>query len=187
MGRKSVSIDVKKSTIVLRGMGIFQLEISRQLKISCRCICQTFRKFDKFHTVATKPSAERPSKVTDREKRLIKLQQLRDDTTSLADLVRYFNTNLNLSIGRSTISRVLQDYSMVSNIAPRKPRIIPTQRRNRLTWCYYHMNWSINDSSNVIFSDKTTLKFLIERIESLFVDFVMIRTRTAQLVFAVTV
>ena len=76
-----------------------------------------------FHTVATKPSAGRPPKVTDRAKRLIKLQQRRDDTASLADLVRYVNTNLNLSIGRSTINRILQDYNMVSYITPRKARI----------------------------------------------------------------
>ena len=56
------------------------------MKISRRCIHQTFRKFDKFYTVATKPDAGHPSKVTDREKRLIKLQQLRDDTGSFADL-----------------------------------------------------------------------------------------------------
>ena len=55
-------------------MEIFQLEISRRLKISLRFIRQTFRKFDKFHSVATKPCAGRPPKVTDREKRLGKLQ-----------------------------------------------------------------------------------------------------------------
>ena len=88
MGRKSVSIDVKrKNIIVLRGP---------------------------------------PPKVTDREKRLIKLQQLRDDTASLADLVRYVDTNLNLLIGHSTISRIVQDHSMISYIPPRKPRITPT-------------------------------------------------------------
>ena len=65
-------------------MGISQHEIFRRLKISHRCIRQTF---NKFHTVSTKPGAGRPPKVTDREKRLIKLQQLRDDTASLADLV----------------------------------------------------------------------------------------------------
>jgi transposase len=75
-------------------------EISRRLKISCRCIRQTIRKFDQFHTVTTKPGAGRPRKATDREKRLIKLQQLRDDTFSLADLVRYAHTDLNLSISR---------------------------------------------------------------------------------------
>ena len=142
MERKSVSIEVEKNIIVLRDMGISQHEISRRLQISRRCIRQTFRK---FHTVVTKPGAGRPPKVTDREKRLIKFQQLRDDTASLADLVRYANTNLNLSIDRSTISRILQNYNMVSSIDPRKPRIIPTQRRNRLKWCYNHLNWSIND------------------------------------------
>ena len=46
------------------------------MQISHRCIRQTFGKFNKFHSVVTKPGAGRPSKVTDREKRLIKLQQL---------------------------------------------------------------------------------------------------------------
>ena len=134
------------------------------MKISRRCIRQTF---SKFHTVPSKPGAGRPPKVTDREKRLIKLQQLRDDAASLADIARYVNTNLNLSIGRSTISRIFQDYNMVSYIAPRKHRITPTQRRTRLTCCYDHLNWS----GPMLFSlMKATLKFLIKRIESLFVD-----------------
>ena len=66
---------------------------SRRLKISHRCIRQTFGKFDKFHTVATKPGAGRPPKVTDRDKRLTKLQQLQHDAAPLIHLVRYVNTN----------------------------------------------------------------------------------------------
>ena len=131
---------------------------ARRLKISRRYVRQTFGKFDKLHTVATKPGAGRPPKVTDREKRLTKLQQLRDDTASLAGFVRYVNTNLNLLISRSAISRILQDYYIVSYIARRKPQITPTQRRNRPTWCYDHLNWSINDWSNVIFSDESNLE-----------------------------
>ena len=153
MGKKSVSTDIKKNIIVLRDMGISQHEISHRLKILRRCIRQTF---SQFHSVAKKPSVGRPPKGIDREKRLIKLQQLRGDTGSLADLVRYINANLNLSIGRSTI----EDYNMVSHIVSRKPRITPTQRRNRLTWCYDHLNWSINDWSSVIFSDKSNLEVL---------------------------
>ena len=66
MGRKSVSIDGKRNVIVLRDMGSSQHEISRRLKISHRCICQTF---SKFHTVVTKLGVGRLPKVTDREKR----------------------------------------------------------------------------------------------------------------------
>ena len=78
----------------------------------------------------------------------------------MADLLRYVNTDLNLSIGRSTISRILQYYNIVSYIVPRKPRITPTQRQNHLTWCYDHLNWSINDWSNVIFSDESNFEVL---------------------------
>ena len=141
-------------------MGISQHQISRRLKVLRRCIRQTFDKFDKFHTVTTKLAAERPPKVTDREKRLIKFQQFRDDTGSLTHPLRYVNTNLNLSIGRSTTSCILQDYNMVSYIAARKLRIAPAQRRNRLTCCYDHLNWSINDSSNVIFSEESNFEIL---------------------------
>ena len=141
----------KKNIIVLRDMEISQHEISRRLKILRRCIRQTFHKFDKFHTVATKPDAGRPP---------INLQQHRDDIVSLADLARYVNTNLNLWIGRSMIGRILQHYNMVSYIAPRKPQITSTQRRNRLTWCYDYLDWSINDWSNVIFSNESNFEVL---------------------------
>ena len=87
MGRKAVSIDSKKDIICLHNIGMSQHEISRRLHISRRCILQTIRKHHEFHTAATKPGAGRPPKVTDRQKRLIKLQQLRDDTLSLNDLV----------------------------------------------------------------------------------------------------
>ncbi len=68
MGRKPVNIDVKKNIILLRDMEISQHEISRRLKISRQCIRQTIHKFDQFHTIATKPGAGRPKKVTDRMK-----------------------------------------------------------------------------------------------------------------------
>ena len=104
--KKAAGIDVKKNIIALCHIGISQHEIAHRLKISCLFINQIFRKFDRFCAVARKSSAGRPPKPADREKRLIKLQQLRGDTASLADLLRYVNTNLNLSIGRSTISSI---------------------------------------------------------------------------------
>ena len=78
-------------------------QISSQLNTSCKCIRQTIYKFDKFHTVATKPGAGRTLKVTERQKRLIKLQQVRDDTLSLTDLVCFARTDLNLTITRQTV------------------------------------------------------------------------------------
>ena len=57
-------------------------------------------------------------------KRLIKLQQVRDDTLSLTDLIRLARTDLNLTITRQTVSRILGDFDMVSYIAPRKLELL---------------------------------------------------------------
>ena len=98
---------MKKNVILLRNIGLSQHEISRQLKISRRCIRQTIRKFDKYGTVETKPGTGCPKKTTNRQTRLINLEQIRGETNSLTDLVRCANTNMSLSISTSTISRIL--------------------------------------------------------------------------------
>ena len=134
--------------------------MSSQLNISCKCIHQTIYKFDKFHTVATKPCAGRTPKVTERQKRLTKLQQAQDDTLSLTDLVRFARTDLSLTITRQTVNRILWNFDMVSYIAPRKPRITPAQRRTRVAWCYEHLSWPVNDWSNVVFMDESNYEIL---------------------------
>ena len=160
MDRKIVYIDVKKNVILLRDIGMSQHKISRQLKISRRCRRQTIRKFDKYSTVATRPGAGRPKKTTNRQTRLIKLEQIRDETNSLTDLVRYANTDMSLSISTWTISRILRQYNMTSYIAPTKPRITPKQRRARIDWCNEHLSCSIPDWSKVIFSDESNYEVL---------------------------
>ncbi|CAF1485208.1 unnamed protein product [Rotaria magnacalcarata] len=141
-------------------------QISRQLNISCKCIRQTIRKFDKFRTACTKPGAGRKPKVTERKKRLIKLQQVRDDTLSLTDLARFARTDLNITISQHTISCILRDFNMISFIAPKKPRITSAQRRTRLDWCYEHLSWSINDWSNVVFTDETRFERSQQRVHN---------------------
>ena len=123
MGRKAVDIATKRTIILLRASGMSQHEISRKLNISRNCIHQTINKFNKLHTVATKSGAGRRSKLTDRQKRAIKLQEVRDDTLSLNDLIRYVQTSFNITVSRRTVSRILNQFGMFSYIAPRKPRI----------------------------------------------------------------
>ncbi|CAF4655610.1 unnamed protein product, partial [Rotaria magnacalcarata] len=52
--------------------------------------------------------------MTRSQKRAIKLQQLRDDSLSLNDLVRYAQASLNLNISRQTVSRILREFALVS-------------------------------------------------------------------------
>ena len=157
-----------------------QHKISRQLKISRRCRRQTIRKFDKYGTVPTRPGAGRLKKTTNRQTRLIKLEQVRDETNSLTDLVRYANTNLGLSISTSTISRILRQYNTISYITSRKSRITPKQQRARIDWCNEHLSWSIPDWSRVIFSDESNYEVLNRKNRIHFRRFRTDRTRFEQ-------
>ena len=94
-------------------------------------------------------------KTTIRQTQLIKLEQILYETYFLADLTRYANTNMNLSISTSTISRIHRQYNMVLYTALRKPRITPKQRRARVDWCNEHLSWSVQDWSKVTFSDES--------------------------------
>ena len=107
-----------------------------------------------------KPGAGRTPKVTESQKRLIKFQEVRDDTLSLTDLVRSARTDLSSTITRQTVSRMLRDFDMVSYIASRKPQITPAQRCTRIAWCYEHLSWSVNDWSNVVFMDESNYEIL---------------------------
>ena len=98
--------------------------------------------------------------MAERQKRLIKLQPVLDDTLSLTDLVRFARTDLNLTITRQTVSRILRDFDMISYIAPRKPRITPAQRRTGVAWGYEHLSWSVNDWSNVVFMNESNYEIL---------------------------
>jgi transposase len=160
MGRKPVSINKKKRAIVLHDMRITQHETFHRLKISRHCIRQTIRKSDQFHRFNAKPGSGRTRKMTKHQERLIRLQQLRDDTCSLAESVRYAHTDLNLSISCSTVSRILRNHNISSYIPPRKPRITSVQSHNCLQWCHEHLNWSVEDCCQFIFSDETNYEVL---------------------------
>ena len=181
MSRKAVSIDVRKNVILVLDSGMSQHKICWQMKSSRRCILQTIRKLDTYGTVATRPGAERSRKTTVRQtRRLIKLEQIRNETNSLADLARYVNMNMNLSIITLTINRILRQHNMVSSRALRKPRITPKQRRARVDWWNEHLSWSVQDWSKVIFSDKINYEVLNRSNRIYFRRFRTDRTRSEQ-------
>ena len=49
---------------------------------------------------------------------------------------------------------------MVSYIASKNHRITPVQRRARVNCCYGHLSWSVNDWSNVVFTDESNYEIL---------------------------
>ena len=62
----------------------------------------------------------------------------------MTNVVHFIPTDLNLTISRQTISRILHNFDVISYIAPKNPRITREQRRTRADCCYEHLSWSVN-------------------------------------------
>ncbi|CAF4192434.1 unnamed protein product, partial [Rotaria sordida] len=87
--RKAVSIDTKKKIITLHEVGMSKHMISKHCEVSRNCVMQTIRKYDETQSVATKPGSGRKPKLTERQKRAIKIEQLCYNSISLNDLVKF--------------------------------------------------------------------------------------------------
>ncbi|CAF3936613.1 unnamed protein product [Rotaria sp. Silwood1] len=57
---------------------------------------------------------------------------------------------------------------MKSYVAPRKPKLNAQQRRLRAAWCQYHLDWTEQDWSQIIFSDESNFE-LVNRKNRLYV------------------
>ena len=93
---------------------------------------------------------------------MIKLQQVRDDALSLADLVHFTPTDLILTGSPQTVSYILRDFDMISYIAPKKTRITPAQRHTRADWRYEYLSsllnqWLNDESNNEILNRKNRI------------------------------
>ena len=49
---------------------------------------------------------------------------------------------------------------MISYSLPRKSRITSSQKRNRFQWRYEHLDWSVKDWPNIIFSGESNYEVL---------------------------
>ena len=63
------------------------------------------------------------------QKRAIKTEQLRYDTIALNDLVKFVQINFDVTVGRSIISRILNNFGLFSYVAPKNQQLIDNNKR----------------------------------------------------------
>ncbi|KAG1194385.1 hypothetical protein G6F35_013397 [Rhizopus arrhizus] len=59
------------------------------------------------------------------------------------------------SVSVDTVRRALKNAGLVSFVKPKKPLINERNRKRRLQWARQHIDWTVNDWMNVIWSDET--------------------------------
>ena len=150
-----LSLQDRVRIVVYFEQGVSQRQIAAQLHCSHTAVQKVVRKYRSTGSVEDLPKSGRPQVLTAREKRiavnLSKKDRFRPATSIRDDL----ETNYGTSVSVATIKRTLVNAGMHGRIARRKPYLSRVNRKRRLRFALQHKNWSVEDWSQIIFSDES--------------------------------
>ena len=141
--------------------GFSQRQIAHNLCVSRRSVQEIAKKHAKTGNVDDLRRCGRPSKTTIRENRNLTILSKKYPSSSAADLRREWKTNSSISI--STVKRILAKYGLHGRIAAKKPFLNLKHIRNRFMWSLLYNNWTMDQWSQVIFSDETKIELFSKR------------------------
>ena len=102
------------------------------------------------------PKCGRKTKTTDREQRkLIRMAKI-NPFQSASELLREWTISRNVSL--STVKRILKKYGLLGRVSTKKPMLTKRHLLARKTWCQNYSKWTIDDWSNVIFTDECRIE-----------------------------
>ncbi|KAG1534651.1 hypothetical protein G6F49_013324 [Rhizopus delemar] len=96
----------------------------------------------------------RPKALTKREQQHLVRAVTVDGLENAVQAQQSLEQNLGKSVSVDTVRRALRDAGLVSFVRPKKPLINERNRKRRLKRACQHIDWTVNDWINVIWSDK---------------------------------
>ncbi|KAG1044621.1 hypothetical protein G6F43_011430 [Rhizopus delemar] len=99
----------------------------------------------------------RPKALTKRGQQHLVRAVTVDDLENAVQAQQSLEQNLGKSVSVDTVRRALRDAGLVSFVRPKKPLINERNRKRRLQWDRQHIDWTVNDWMNVIWSDETKI------------------------------
>ncbi|KAG0897627.1 hypothetical protein G6F33_013416 [Rhizopus arrhizus] len=97
----------------------------------------------------------RPKALTKREQQHLVRAVTADGLENAVQAQQSLEQSLGKSVSVDTVRRALKDAGLVSFVKPKKPLINERNRKRRLQWARQHIDWTVNDWMNVIWSDET--------------------------------
>ncbi|KAG1328483.1 hypothetical protein G6F63_011844 [Rhizopus arrhizus] len=97
----------------------------------------------------------RPKALTKREQQHLVHAITADGLENAVQAQQSLEQNMGKSISVDTVRRALKNAGLVSFVKPKKPLINERNRMRRLQWARQHIDWTVNDWMNVIWSDET--------------------------------
>ena len=109
MGKKPVDSIVRAQSVALSGSGLNYVQISRQLNISCHCVQNALKKYEKTRQYNDFSRIGRPKTISNRGVRHLRRLVKDDGRLSAAKITSDLNASLSKPVSTRTVGRYLRD------------------------------------------------------------------------------
>ena len=135
--------------------GQSQTEVSRELNVPQSVISRLWRRFQDEGNVTRRPIQGRPRVTTVRQDRYLQLTAKRQKTLPARQLSNQLAATSGTRVSRQTVYRRLKKVGLYARRPAVCVPLTPASRRARLNWSREHRNWTLNQWSNVLFTDES--------------------------------
>lgn len=135
------------------------MEIAKELDISHSTVSRTIRRFQETGSHTTKyENCGRPPSFDERDIRRMRHIASKDPRKSAGEIQKELGATGECSL--RTVQRTLTKVGIKAVKPYRRPFISEKQAAQRLQWARHHRHWTVDDWSNVIFSDESVFAIL---------------------------
>lgn len=151
-----LSIEERSRAVGMKEGGLSTKEIARRLECTPKAVRKILKKYDSEGTVQDLKGRGRKKKTTPREDRTLKFESLSNRKASAKALaLKRAPSFVKNNISVSTVKNRLREAGLNGRVARKKPLLAKKNIKARYEWAKDHLNWTVDDWKNVIFSDES--------------------------------
>jgi transposase len=154
MTRSYVSNDIRHMIVGMQKAGMSVSEIGNIVGRPKSTISRILKRFRISGSVLPASRSGRPQNMSDRDRRKLHRDLSSNRRAPLAELC----SNVTSSVGMSTLRKELHELGVNSCIAVKKPFLSDIHKAKRLAFANEHLHWTIDDWSNVIWTDESSFE-----------------------------
>lgn len=153
--KKELTIFERAKIIGFYETGDSERTISGKTGHSKTAIHNAITNYRKTGAFTSSPRSGRPRKMTERDKRHLKVIIHKERRAPAQKVKEIFTDSTGKEVCENTIRRTLYEMGYHSRVALRKPYISESNRRFRLKWTRERRSWTINDWKKIVWSDES--------------------------------
>ena len=113
------------------------------------------RKYRLYGNVSSRRRSGRPPKFSSRFKREVVRESERNRWKSAQKIASEFSSIPTRRISATSVKNILKSAGLHARVPVKRPLLKPTHIKSRKDWAKAHLNWTISEWNQVIFSDES--------------------------------